>query len=259
MDDENWGGIALELNQKAEGIDLVQDEPASELSPAPATPYASNEIIELAWIDKVCGRLIDDVRSAVIVAQRSRQPEPATVDVPATTATREQPERPTTTASIGDLSSILSDDDSGASDEWLSGYGPDLFTAIECKFAQLDANNHWPIAHVAARQPLVAESAPHETPVTNAVPVTAAQTNVDREVTAAVQIPWPVFAPRNRYRKRQHRSPKQSKSLGRFLPLTSRLLAKKSQVHPARMGAGCRVEAFRLRVLCAWPRIPLCP
>lgn len=216
VEDEISGGLAFELNRGAEGIDLVENRTQSQSSNVPANPESSRETGKnLDWVDKLCGRLVREVRSAATAAQPSGQAVRPTAEAPASiamreqreqgyaglceagdclasTAMREEREQPTATAGAHVQSEILSDDASTSVD-WSPGYGPDLFAAIENRLAQFDANNPPAAAHEAAGLPFVSESTQSESSAP--VAIIAAQNDVQRDEMASSQVPWPVFAP----------------------------------------------------------------
>jgi hypothetical protein len=197
VEDEICGGLALELNRAAEGIDLVQIATPAESSKVPTEPDTLRETsINLEWIDKVCGRLIGEVRSAALTAQPSSQLGCPSAEAPVSTAVREQQEQPTAITGTLVRSEIQSVDVS-ASVEWSPAYGPDLFAAIEDQLAQIDTNNAPATVHQVVGTPFVSKCGQPENsaPVTTAV--AAAQNDVQQEDAATSQIPWPVFAPEN--------------------------------------------------------------
>jgi hypothetical protein len=193
VEDEISGGLAFDLNRAAEGIDLVEKGTPSESSRVSANPETSREIgNNLDWIDKLCGRLVREVRSAAITAQPSGEAVRVTAEALAATAIREQREQPTAIAGTHVRSEILPDD-ATTSVEWSSGYGPDLFAAIENRLAQLDVNNPPAAAHEAACLPFVSQSTQSE--ISAPIAIIAAQDDGQQEDAASSQIPWPVFAP----------------------------------------------------------------
>jgi hypothetical protein len=193
VDIEIWEGLALELNPQSEGIDLKNATPSDSSRPS-ALAATSYESVDRAWVDAVCGRLVGEVRAATMVAPSSSQSDVPTIQFDATTALRLYNEQPVTTGRTDDLSNMLSDD-APSSGEWSSGYGADLFAAIDDKLDQIEANDTSAVAHKVACNWLESESAPPAVGDPNAIAVTAAQDDVQRQETASAQIPWPVFAP----------------------------------------------------------------
>ena len=196
VDDEIWGRTCVRVESSGR---RARPRPECALRPShPRIPTSRTQrakSINLEWIDerlRASGSR-GTVRRHGGKAKRTAQPV-QTAEAPASTAMREQHEQPTATAGALVRSEILSDDVS-TSVEWSSGYGPDLFAAIENQLANIDTNNPPATAHKATSQPFVSASTQPEirSPTHRQSP--AAQNDVQQEDTASSQIPWPVFAP----------------------------------------------------------------
>ena len=75
VEDEMQVGLAFELDRAAAAIDLVQKRTPSESSNVPAILETSREIGNIReWTDKLCDRLVREVRTAVMVVQPSEEP-----------------------------------------------------------------------------------------------------------------------------------------------------------------------------------------
>ena len=201
--DDDYNGIAYELNRKAEGIDLAQPPAPPVTIVARPAPVADAESFELDQADLLCGTMDEDLvdlPSLPGAVEPRRENEPTARDILVSTEDGEDVDAGETASDPTTSWPVAPPDVATSVPAPLAADDSEWFELIACQKGPFNEDDAPPYVE-GLSMPSVAESptlsavtqapAPPSPPV--ALPVVTQ--SVTQSQDQAADVPWPVFAP----------------------------------------------------------------